>query len=83
VPKVAVLSMALDAALLDRAEPSAGNPDRADPYGAHVIFNELGNILSVKLRELGEFSVLPTCEPFGGSNPKSPVARGEQAPNVV
>ena len=41
------------------------------------------NILSGKFRVLSQLAVLPTCKPFIGANPKTPIARGEQASNVA
>jgi hypothetical protein len=39
--------------------------------------------LSGKLRVVSQLAVLPTCKPFRGANPKTPIARGEQASNIA
>src|SRR5262249_7780278 len=76
------LSVALDAAIPNRAEP-AGKPHSRDPYRASPILKELENILSGQLWILSKFPVLPTGKSFRGANPKRPVAGGQQTPYKV
>src|SRR6266699_519735 len=80
-PKTAVLSVAPDALIVNRAEPSCGNPIPAGPYRTCTILKEVSNPLSHKFGILSQLAVLPTCQPFGGADPKSPIARGEETIN--
>src|SRR6266516_1895451 len=78
-PKTAVLSVAADAPIVNRAEPPCGNPiPAAGPYRTCTILKEGSDTLSHKFGILSQLAVLPTCQPFGGADPKSPIARGEE-----
>src|SRR5262249_13581017 len=73
----------MDTAILNRAEPSSWKAYHAGPYRAFPILMERHNNLPSKLRVLSEFAALATCKAFKGPDPKSPVARGEQAPDIA
>jgi hypothetical protein len=77
VAKTAVLSGALDAATLNRAESSTGNRLNPDPYRSFTILKERVHRLSSKLGVLSQLAFLPTCKPSIGANPKTPIAAGE------
>src|SRR5262249_2706878 len=81
--KRAILCVALDAAIPNRAEAASRDSTSCDPYRAFPILKELETVLPDKLWILSEFAVLPTGEPFRGANPKRPVARSQQAPYKV
>ena len=81
--ETAVLSVALDAAALNRAESPGGSRRPAGPYRSFTILKERRNNLSGKLRVVSQLAVLPTCKPMISANPKTPIARGEQASNIV
>ena len=83
--KRAVLSIAVDAAVVNGAElPRGWKCQPTCPDCAVVILEHLGtNVLTRKLRVLGEFSVFQTHKSFRGANPKRPVVCGEQAENTV
>jgi len=76
-PKAAVLSMALYPAILNRAELPVRSRKPVHPYQALTIFKKPVNVVPGKFRVLREFAIFPTSKPFRGSNPKSPVPRGE------
>src|SRR5260370_34047456 len=71
--------------LLNRAQPpGSGKRQPAGPYRAFMILKDCcTNQLSSQRRVLSQLAVLPTCKSFGGTNPKSPVSRGEQAENTA
>lgn len=81
IAKTAVLAVALDAAFSNGAELSRRwKRQSADPYRAFMIFtNWRTNRLSGELRVMSQLAVSPTCDSFGSANPKSSIARGEQA----
>ena len=83
--KRAVLSIAVDAAIVNGAElPGGWKRQPTGPDSAFVILEHLGtNVLARKLRVLGEFSVLPTHKSLRGANPKGAVVRGQQAENAA
>ena len=85
IAKGAVLSIAVDAAIANGAQlPGGRGRQPAGPNGAFMILDHLRtNVLTCKLRVLGELSVLPTHKPFRGADPKSAVVRGEQAENAA
>src|SRR5262249_37598156 len=83
VAKSAVLAVATDGAILNRAELTNGNPKPSSPYGAFMIFQQRDNYLSSKLRVLSQLAVLPTCQSVPGANPKRAVAGDEQFPNLT
>src|SRR5262249_11930853 len=73
--KSAVVSVALNAVGSNSAEPSTSGRHSADPNGSFVVFKNLENVISGKLRILGELAILPTRDSIIGADPKSPVAR--------
>src|SRR6202030_2569028 len=73
--KDSVVSIALDAALPNRAQLSRRTCISAGPERPFPILEERKNISSIKLCVLGELAVLPTCQPFEGANPQRPIAR--------
>src|SRR5262249_16808048 len=81
--KTTIVTVALDAAILNRAEFPGGQRQPASPYRAFTILEEPINTLSSKLRVLSELAVLPTCKPLRCADPKSPVPRDEQAPDLA
>jgi len=83
VAESAVLSIALDAAIPNRAEPPSRAPAPTDPYRALPILKECSNIVSSEFHVLSKLAIFPTCKPFQGADPKSPVARNKQASNVA
>ena len=76
--ETAILSVALGAATLNRANPPSGRRPPAGPYRSFTILKERKNDLSGKLPMLSQLAVLPTCKAFTGTNPKRPVARDKQ-----
>jgi hypothetical protein len=48
-----------------------------------MILKQRLNKPSSKLRVLSQLAAIPTCKPFKRANPKSPVARREQAKNIA
>jgi hypothetical protein len=48
-----------------------------------MILKERINGLAGKLRVLSQLAILPTCQTFTGSNPKTSIARGEEAFNKI
>src|SRR5260370_11244890 len=48
-----------------------------------MIFEEPEDFQSGKLGVLRELAALPTGKPFRGANPKGPVARGDQTPDLI
>jgi hypothetical protein len=48
-----------------------------------TILEQRGNVPSGQLRILGQLSVLPACQSFTRADPKTPIAAGEQAHNVL
>src|SRR5262249_4081750 len=81
VAETPIVSIALDAALPNRAESSAGL--HAGPNRSFMILEKPDNALPAKLRIPGELAVSPACKSFGCSNPELSVAGYEQAPNIV
>src|ERR1700734_3948233 len=47
-----------------------------------MVLHERMDILPGQFRVLSQLAVLPTCEPFSGANPKTPIARSEHASNI-
>src|SRR5262249_30683725 len=66
------------------AEPSPlrGIRTPANPNCSFTVLKESENIVTCKFRILHEVAVLPACQAIPGANPKSSVARSEQAKNV-
>src|SRR5262249_55247601 len=78
--QTAIFAVAMDSAVLNAAKPPRRRKsDDACPYRAFVVLNEPQNQLSRDFGILGELSVLPACQPLQGPDPKSSVARGQQA----
>src|SRR5260370_36150518 len=48
-----------------------------------MIFEEAEDFHSGKLGVLRELAAFPTGKPFRGANPKGPVARGDQTPDLI
>jgi hypothetical protein len=48
-----------------------------------MILKECFNLLPIQLGVVSQLAVLPTCKPFTGANPETPVARGAQVSNIV
>jgi hypothetical protein len=78
-----VLSEALDVAVVNSAKPSSGHAKRPHPDRTVTILDQRAYNLSIKLMVLSELAALPAHQSFTGANPKGPVARGEQTPNLV
>ena len=84
VAQTAILAEALDAAIVNRAKlPRRRKRRRTSPYRAVTILEELHDFLSGKLRVLSQPPVLPTGQSFTSTDPKSAIARGEQAGNLA
>jgi hypothetical protein len=82
--EAAVLSIALGPAAVNRAKSATTRRRQpAGPNGSIPILEKRDNISPSELRKLGQFAVLPTCQSFICSNPKTPVASTEQAQNVT
>src|SRR6516164_3601896 len=81
--KAAILSVALDGALLYFAEPTGRNAVGASPDHALAVLKESKNDQLRQLMVKGELAILPTCKPFRSANPECAVPRGEQGANVA
>src|SRR5580704_376831 len=79
VANTAHFRVAPDAPIPNFAKFSIGRPIRTGPYRALTIFNESTDLQSTELRVLNELAVPPACQPIKRSDPKSPVARGDQS----
>ena len=81
--ETAVCSEALDAAAVKCAEPPRRSRLPAGPHRSITILKERVDTQSGELRVAGEVAAVPTRKPFSSANPKTAVARGEQASNVA
>ena len=73
----------MGAAAPNRAESPRGSRHSAGPNRPFPILKERNDGLSSELRVMSQLAVLPTCKSFIGANPKTPIARGEQASNMA
>src|SRR5215469_11367797 len=81
--KSAVLPEALSSATVNCTQlPWRRKRQPAGPYGAFPILKERRNNLPSKFRVLSQLAVLPTCQPLPRADPKSPVARDQEPPNI-
>src|SRR5262249_7088889 len=84
VAQTAILAEALDVATVNRAElPGRRKRQRTDPYRAVMILEKLADFLAGQLGVLGQLPVLPTGQPFTGTDPKCAVACGEQVGDLA
>ncbi len=60
-----------------------GSRPAASPDRSFTILKERNDILQSKFRVTRQFAILPTSEALHGANPKTPIARGEQACNKL
>src|SRR5262249_24333050 len=83
--KSAIIPVTSDGPAADSAELSGGwKREAADPYCALASLEDWSsNGLARKLGVRGQPTILPTCDSFRRADPKSPIARGEQAENAV
>jgi hypothetical protein len=79
--EAAVLTIALDVCIPDRAEFPGGNRLHAYPDSSIPILNQRINPLRMYIRIASQFAVLPTGQPLVCANPKSSVTRDEQPSN--
>ena len=81
--ETAVLAETLGAAALNLAKAPIGNHIPSGPYRSFTILEERNKIVSRKLPVVSQLAVLPTGKPFIGGDPKTPIASGENASNIV
>ena len=72
--ETAVISIALDAALLNRAESPGGNRTTGPDV---TILNQRIDVPSSELWVRSQLADVPTCEPLERTDPKGPVACSE------
>ena len=72
--ETAVISIALDAALLNRAESPGGNRTTGPDV---TILNQRIDVPSSELWVRSQLAAVPTCEPLERTDPKGPVACSE------
>ena len=70
-------------AIVNGAEPPRGDRATGGPDRSFTILKERINILSGKVRVVSQLAILPTGESDTCANPKTPIAGGEQASDIV
>src|SRR5262249_16968663 len=79
----AVVSVALDFAVPNGAQPSNGERQSACPDHAFVILEDLEDVAPGQLCVRLELAILPACQSLRGADPERAVASGEQAEDLA